>query len=201
MNAFRTYIFRKCLFALTLFLTTLVSPSRIHTRQTRTFIRCTPTSILLWGSAIYWRYAHVFTFLGVFTTVANQYLCCVVSLINPSDPKDVSITFRKAKISHHGLEAIAPNHFIEKGINRMSLERVWKYLSNESKTIVQLKSYKLLRHFEVFGFKKIDENFEIFKKILRVGKVKIGYVRFSFSFHRRSNTQRRIWTKKPSWLR
>ena len=53
----------------------------------------------------------------------------------------------------------------------MRLERVRKYLSNGTKTIVQLKGFKLLRHLEVFGFKKEIENFEIFMKILRIGKV------------------------------
>ena len=33
-------------------------------------------------------------------------------------------------------------------------------------------SFYALRHFEVFGFNKKVENFEIFEKLLRVGKVK-----------------------------
>ena len=33
-------------------------------------------------------------------------------------------------------------------------------------------AFTLLRHFEVFGFNKKVENFEIFEKLLRVGKVK-----------------------------
>ena len=50
----------------------------------------------------------------------------------------------------------------------MLLERAWKYLSNGTKTIFKLKNYKLLRHFEVFGFKKKVENFGVFEKMLRV---------------------------------
>ena len=45
-------------------------------------------------------------------------------LLNPSDPKDVSDTFRKGKIPHSKLKAIAPDHLILKGINRMLLEGV-----------------------------------------------------------------------------
>ena len=33
-------------------------------------------------------------------------------VVNPSDPKDVSITFRKAQIPHLRLKAIAPDHLI-----------------------------------------------------------------------------------------
>ena len=89
----------------------------------------------------------------------------------PSDPSDVSDTLRKGQIPHPTLKVITPDH-------RMLFERVWNYLSNGTKTIAQIKSYKFLRHFELFGFKKKVENFEIFEKMLRAGKVKTDSQRF-----------------------